>query len=503
MSSCPIILAPIKSLRSYTKERNNLEKGRFMPDELLKARIDAYVDEVWDDAVKDMAYLIAVESVEDLDHAAPDAPYGPASAEALRRALEISERLGLVPTNCNGHIGFSDLVGESGTQIATIAHVDIVPLGLGWNYPPLEVTRDRGFLIGRGIQDDKGPYILSLYAAHFFARQVAETGKKLPYTLRCIAGCNEETGMADVDWYLERYPAPAFCFTPDADFPLICGEKGVYHGKFTSKPGLAGGALESIAGGTVPNAIPGRAEAVVAVAADTLPAQEHIFLEALDGGRARIVATGKGGHASLPAGTENAIDMLAGYLAANIELTDDQAVFFSLAKAAASASDGSALGIACADDKFGPLTAIGGTIATQEDGSIAQTIDVRYPASITGEEITRRMAELAEAHGASYELMDDAVPFYIEPTSPEISALLATYREYTGSREAPLVIGGGTYARHFPRACAFGPDEPLVANPAWVGGEHGPDEGIAEERLRCALKIYILSIARLMELDLS
>ncbi len=31
--------------------------------------------------------------------------------------------------------------------------------------------------------------------------------------------------------------------------------------------------------------------------------------------------------------------------------------------------------------------------------------------------------------------------------------------------------------------------------------EHGPDEGISEEWLKRALKIYIVSIARLMQLE--
>ena len=474
-----------------------------MSDETFKAQVDTYVDEVWDQVVEDIRTLVQVESVEDLEHAAPGMPYGPAPAEALSRALAISERLGLDAVNCNGRIGYADLVGESTTQIATIAHVDIVPLGLGWNFPPLDVTEKNGFLIGRGVQDDKGPFILSLYAAHFFARQVKETGKKLPYTIRCIAGCNEETGMADVDWYLENFEAPAFCFSPDADFPLICGEKGVYHGRFSSKPGVAGDTLLEISGGTVPNAIPGRAEAVVALSADELPAADNIALEALEDGCTRIVATGKGGHASMPAGTVNAIDLLVDYLVDNIELTVDQAVFLALVKTLVSTSDGSAAGIATADDKFGPLTQIGGTIETLEDGTIVQTIDSRYPTSITGGEITARMTALAEEHDATYALSSDAVPFYIEPTSPEIGALLATYREYTGNMAEPMVIGGGTYARHFPRACAFGPNEPTIENPDWVGIEHGPDEGIAIERLKNALKIYIVAIARLMELDLS
>ena len=31
--------------------------------------------------------------------------------------------------------------------------------------------------------------------------------------------------MKDVDYYLEHYPQPAFCFTPDAEFPVCYGEK--------------------------------------------------------------------------------------------------------------------------------------------------------------------------------------------------------------------------------------------------------------------------------------
>jgi succinyl-diaminopimelate desuccinylase len=42
-----------------------------------------------------------------------------------------------------------------------------------------------------------------------------------------------------------------------------------------------------------------------------------------------------------------------------------------------------------------------------------------------------------------------------------------------------------------------------VVDPEWVGIEHGPDEGVSEEVLRRALKIYIVSIGRLMELDLA
>lgn len=61
---------------------------------------------------------------------------------------------------------------------------------------------------------------------------------------------------------------------------------------------------------------------------------------------------------------------------------------------------------------------------------------------------------------------------------------------------------GGTYARLFPRAASFGPDVPGFPKPSWVGGMHGPDEGISEELLRRAFKIYVLTIKNLMNLEL-
>ena len=75
----------------------------------------------------------------------------------------------------------------------------------------------------------------------------------LQYTVRAIIGSNEETEMADVEWYLERYPQPAFCFSPDADFPLICGEKGGFFATIRSR-GIAD-VIVSLEGGTAGNAV--------------------------------------------------------------------------------------------------------------------------------------------------------------------------------------------------------------------------------------------------------
>ena len=472
-----------------------------MVDEQFKQQVDAYVDEVWEDVVADIDRLVRHDSVEDLSAAEPGKPWGPAAWGALDEAERMAARLGLDVTDVDGYLGFADVPGASGPEryLATIAHTDIVPTGEGWSFPPLEVTRKDGILVGRGVADDKGPFVLSLYATSFFAR-LAAAGRELPYTLRCIIGNNEETGMGDVEVYLERYPEPLFCFSPDAEFPLICGEKGIYGGSFASGP-VAGERIVELEGGTVSNAVPGTARALVRADASELPAAERICVEPAGEGLARVTATGVGGHASMPEGTVNAIGVLARYLLDASLAGEGERSFLELLVTLTEDAYGRAAGVAASDDKFGALTLVAGTVRT-EDGRFVQTVDSRFPTSTTAERITETLGALAAAHGCTFESDRGMEPFYVSPDSPEIHALLKTYAEYTGREGRAFTIGGGTYARHFKRACAFGPQDPADELPEWVGGEHGPDEGVSEEAMRRALKIYIVSIARLMELDL-
>ncbi len=470
-----------------------------MADEMLKAEAKAFVEKNWEDIVKDIESLVAIRSVEDLDHATDEMPYGPASYEALCKGVEIAERLGLDAHNCDGHIGYADVPGDSERQIAMIAHTDIVPEGSGWTFDPFKLTRKDGYLIGRGVLDDKGPFVLELYCAKFFAERAARTGERLPYTIRCIIGNNEETEMADVEWYLERYPQPEFLFSPDADFPLICGEKGGYSA--TIRSGKVSDVIVDFCGGTVGNAVAGEATALVRADAAALPAAERITVEAVEGGLARISAEGIGAHASTPAGSINAIGLLVDYLLENGLFSEGEKSFLEMEKLVFGSTDGSTLDIAATDDLFDPLTCIGGTIRTV-DGVFEQTIDSRYPTSITGDEITRRVGALCEAHGCTLTVDLDMVPFSTDPNSDGIQALVRTYNEYTGRNDKPFTIGGGTYARHFKAGGAFGPNDPNFPMPDWIGAEHSADEGFSEEQFKRALEIYIVSVARLAELEL-
>ena len=85
-----------------------------------------------------------------------------------------------------------------------------------------------------------------------------------------------------------------------------------------------------------------------------------------------------------------------------------------------------------------------------------------------------------------------------------VFALLGAYIDVTGNDATPLVMGGGTYARKFPNAVAFGPGFPGTPNPAGAGkgGAHQIDECICIENMWKALKVYIAALLNLNELEL-
>ena len=170
-----------------------------MDEKLLLEQIDAFVAENRENVLRDLKTLVDINSVEGQPQ--PGAPFGPGPRKALEAALDIAAGMGLDAHNCEGYIGYADLPGASPTQIATITHLDVVPEGNGWTGSPFDMVRRDGYVVGRGVADDKGPAVLTLYAAKFFKQQ----GATLPYTLRILLGANEETGMKDVDYYLEHY----------------------------------------------------------------------------------------------------------------------------------------------------------------------------------------------------------------------------------------------------------------------------------------------------------
>ena len=459
-------------------------------NEELRRDIEAFVEQNTEAVFRDIARLVAIDSVEGAPE--EDAPFGPGPRRALELGLQIARELGLGAVNCEGRIGYASVGGEGERYLATITHLDVVPVGDGWKEDPFTMREREGWIIGRGVMDDKGPSVLCLYALKYLLDRKIH----LRYPVRALLGANEETGMGDLTYYLAHYPAPVFCFSPDATFPLCNGEKGIYHGRIVSKLPL--GEILNIHGGVAPNVIPDRAEATVR--AEKLAGGEFVEVEETAPGVWHLLATGKGGHASLPQGTRNAIGVLVDYLLENGIGDENDTAFLRLIQKLHRAWDGSALGVQADDGNFEPLTIVGGVIGV-ENGRMFQSVDSRYPTTTSGEQIAAGIR--AHAGGIAEVTVDrDAAPFYMALDNPALQACLGAYNDFTGEDAKPYTIGGGTYARHFPNAVAFGPEHPERPMPDFAGPIHGVDEAACKDWLLEALKVYILALVELEKLDL-
>ena len=139
----------------------------FQPDEKLVKKIDQWIEENTDAFVRDLDRLVAVPSIARTGEG--KYPFGEDCAKVLDVATEIAAEYGFIVENHEYYCGSLLVKGtkEEAKRMGLFAHLDVVPLGEDWQYPPLTCTRKDGFLIGRGVGDNKGPGVCGLYALRF------------------------------------------------------------------------------------------------------------------------------------------------------------------------------------------------------------------------------------------------------------------------------------------------------------------------------------------------
>ena len=85
-------------------------------DTELMGRIEAYVDEVWEDVVADISSLVSHPSIADSSAATAGAPFGEHVRGALDCALSIAERLGYTVGEDEGYVGFAMCLVRAGSR---------------------------------------------------------------------------------------------------------------------------------------------------------------------------------------------------------------------------------------------------------------------------------------------------------------------------------------------------------------------------------------------------
>lgn len=423
-----------------------------------------HIREYRDEIYAFLAEMIAIPSVSDVNCAEEGKPFGLQSARALNHILAKGKEMGFTTKNVGNYAGHVEYECGDDGMAAVLTHVDVVPAGSGWETDPFTLTEKDGLLFGRGVLDDKGSAVVSL----FCLKALKEHGILGKRKLRCIFGAGEEIGMEDMPHYFAEEPLPDMAFTPDSDYGICNREKGIL--RFDLSAPNTSAVLTEFHGGQVVNAVPDLAKATILCTeedakrirsvANTLG--EDFSLEWQDG-TAMLTVCGKAAHAMEPEKGHNASLYLLEILN---RVFGKEALgplpAFIIGKIGVE-NDGTSLGIAQADIPSGPLTLNLGTLHIDATGAKAG-IDVRYPVTASDDAITETVRLQAEAANITYKTAENLKPLYAKEDSQLISILSGAYEAVTGEKVELYATGGGTYARCIPGRCvAFGPvfaDEP-------------------------------------------
>lgn len=469
--------------------------------QLIKDRIAANYDEM----ITTLQELVRINS--EIATPQKDKPFGKGVDDAFLYMLKKGEEDGFLTTNIDHYGGHIDMLSIDSSNIETmgiLAHLDVVPAGDGWDFDPYGAIIDNGKLYGRGSSDDKGPTI----AAYFAMRAIKDAGITLNKNVRLILGLDEESGWQGMDYYLSKIPKPAdFGFTPDGDFPVVNGEKGILNfdiaKKFTKAVGK-GIELRSFNGGNAPNMVPDYARLVLR--SDDPSVYEELKLKAKKsrengvliktkgvGKSFEITAHGVSAHGATPEKGINAISLLMDFVK-DIEFSNESVNEFIdfYNNEIAFQLDGENLGIGFSDEISGKTVVNVGVIEL-DTKSARLAVNLRYPVSFDEEIIYDAMGEILMKYNIGVVKKMSRDPIYIDEDDKLIKTMIDVYRKNTGDKEAkPLVMGGGTYARALDNFVAFG---------ALFPGEeelfHQRNEYISIDSLKKATLIYAETIYEL------
>lgn len=439
------------------------------------------LDTYHDDMLKTLGELVAIPSVTAEPIRTVDGdilPCGRAATDALDYMLKKGEEMGFTSFNADNYGGHLELSGDDGDNkpetFAVVGHLDVVPAGDGWKNAPFVMENRDGYLYGRGVSDDKGPMVASLYAV----KAIKEAGIVPKKNIRLIFGLDEEVGVKGMNKYLEIAGQPDMGFTPDADFPLVNGEMGILvfelAQKLTRQTNKDGMRLTKLEAGTASNAVPGSAKAVIAaddncynLIKDRLAqyeAETEYSIKARKQGSSLVLeASGIAAHGAHPHLGLNAVSVMMDFLGrlqfANEEINDyiafyNEHIGFNL--------HGEKMNCELEDEPSGKLTWNVGIAAINEDLA-SLTINVRYPVSCSSDQVFEGVDKALGKSKIGVVKIDDIKPIYMGVDTPMVSKLMTAYKEETGYTDAePFTIGGGTYAKAVNNTLAFGalfPDE--------------------------------------------
>ena len=411
-------------------------------------------------------------------------------------------------------------LGESDDRLGLITHADVRPAQASvWAADPfsLDMRSEPGRLLGRGVEDDKGPIAAAIYSM----KALRDRGMPTRRRVQLIISLTEESDWTPFREFLARWVPPQLNIALDAVYPVVTAERGSGTVRVTLPPESEpphrppdddDARLVSLQGGRFPSQIPAEADAVVTGAGPDLGAA---LLGHVDGSAGvafdlettrdslHIHARGVAAHSSTPWEGRNAVTHLAALLgtrrwpptpaATMVRFINDLVGTGHYAERFGA--------VAYAHDFMGPLTLALTILGPADSGGLLAGINIRRPVGRSQDDVETAIRATLDGwrrrtrSQLDYTL-DIGEPYHLE-SAPHIPVLLDIFRFYTGRDAAgPISIGGGTQARLVPNGLNFGPampDEPYTG--------HSEHEFMTVDRLRLSLQMYAAALVELAAVD--
>lgn len=504
-----------------------------------------YIENQKEEMIKELQSLISIRSVSKPHADGTSKPFGDGPNDALIYFLNLANKLGFRTKNVDGYCGYAEF-GEGEELLGIIGHLDVVPEGENWTYPPFSGTVADGKIFGRGAIDDKGPVISSLYAMKAVKTYLEEHNLQLQKRVRLIVGLNEESNWECINYYKAHEEIPTVSFSPDADFPCIYAEKSVLTEYFEmdySKQNSDKIVLEDLNDyQNAINVVPKICSAVLKIDVNQVSMQDalttlqktillentspenhlqennlqkntsqnnasqnnqepEIFkfdIKQIGNDKIELTSYGIQAHAAHPDLGINAIShmlIIINEFFQNYNVSIPLFSFFQ--KYIGAEIDGHSCGISCKDES-GKLTLNVGQLhfddsATSNGNTIVIGLNLRVPVTTDPMAVHDKFKELTNQY-PSITLKEPSInkALYLSKEDNLVKTLCKIYNETTNSNEEPIAIGGATYARAFPNCVSFGANLPGQKDMC-----HQTDEFISVDNLLLASLLYAKAIYEL------
>ena len=432
------------------------------------------LDKYHDEMLETLKEFCTIPSVYDETTKTKEKPFGEEVDKALKYIGKLGESKGFAVEYCDGY-ATEMTIGSGKKMIGIYAHADVVPASGNWTNPPFEPVVYDNRIYARGTSDDKGPLIAALYAT----KALEEAGLIKDYKVRIVVGGDEERGSSCLEHYFHdmKKPGPKYGFTPDSDFPLIYGEKGIVD--FYPEIEVKIPNVKSIRGGVATNAVCDRVEVEMEKSKDFIAYLDEKGIKYSVENK-KIIFEGKSCHGSTPEQGVNAALICLECLGDFYEINELSKIGKCLQE-----TSGKSFGCYTNSKLLGDSTYCVGMI-NYEKNKLSFTVNFRYGETTDNKEIVKKFDEFF----ATKSTIKEASPHLLyDPKSTLVQTLLKAYRKETHDKSAPLTTGGGTYAKHAQNTIAFG-----ALFPNRVSTMHEPNEYMPLDDFYLSAVIYARAI---------